>query len=176
MGAAGILFLAAGAILYWVVEIDVPYANDDALGGILMVAGIVALTMSALMKAQRAQTGVGAGVAMIAVGAIVYWAVDFNLPYVDDDALGAILMVAGAIGVAASVIVNAQHAETGVGAGVGLVAVGAIVYWAVDLNLPYIFDDALATILMVAGAIGVVAAVLMHLRRSRVTRVQGQRY
>jgi hypothetical protein len=177
MSTAGVFFLVVGAVLYWVVEVDLPYVDDDALGAIAIVAGIVALTVSLLVKSPYRSRGVGSGavgsgVGLMAAGALVYWAIKVDLPHVDDDALGAILMVAGAIAAAASVIVSSEHTETGVGAGVALIAFGAIVYWAVDLDLPYIFDDALAVILMVGGVIGVIAAVLTDVRHSRGTRAR----
>src|SRR5918992_540258 len=119
MGTAGVFFLVVGAVLYWVVEVDLPYVDDDALGAIAIVAGIVALAVSFLVKSPYRSRGVGSGA---------------------------------------------------VGLGVGLIAFGAIVYWAVDLDLPYIFDDALAVVLMIGGVIGVIAAVLTHVRHSRGTR------
>lgn len=174
MVAAGVFFLAVGAILYWVVEVDLPYVDDDALGAILLIAGIFALTVSVLVRSPYGNRGVGNGLGLILAGAIVYWAVDVNLPRLDDDALGVILMVAGAIVVAASAIVSAEHVQAGVGAAVGLIAAGAMVYWAVELDLPYVSDEALAVILMVVGGIGAVAAVLAHLRQSREPRLQDE--
>ena len=97
-----------------------------------------------------------------------YEAVDVDLPYMDDDALGAILLFAGALALAFAVIMNTRRSREGtsVGSGIGLVAVGAILYWAVNIDVPYIFDGALGVILMVAGAIAVMATVVMHFQGS----------
>ena len=118
--------------------------------------------------------GIGAAIVFFAAGAILYWAVEIDLPYIDDDALGAILIFAGALAVATAVIMNTRrsHAGTSVGTGIGLIAAGAILYWAVNLDLPYIFDGALGVILMVAGAIAVIATVTMQLQSGRSRQVR----
>jgi hypothetical protein len=68
---------------------------------------------------------------------------------------------------------DARRAQTGtsVGTGIGLIAAGAILYWAVDLDLPFVFDGALGVILMVAGVIAVLATVTMQLQSSRSPQV-----
>jgi len=119
--------------------------------------------------------GIGAAIGFFAAGAILYWAVEVDLPYIDDNALGAILMLAGALAVAAAVIVNTRRRPSGatsVGTGIGLIASGAVLYWAVNLDLPFIFDGALGVILMVAGVIALVASVALHFQggRSRYSR------
>jgi hypothetical protein len=113
--------------------------------------------------------GIGAAIACFTAGAILYWAVEVDLPYIDDDALGAILLFAGALALAAAVIVNARrsYSNASVGGGIGLIVAGAVLYWAVNINLPFIFDGALGMILMVAGAIALVATVVMHLQGPR---------
>jgi len=116
--------------------------------------------------------GIGAGILFLAAGAILYWAVDVDLPYVDDDALGAILILAGALALVAAVVMNTRRAQSGtsIGTGVGLIVAGAVLYWAVNINLPYVFDGALGTILMAGGAIAVLATMTMHLQGSRSRR------
>ena len=118
--------------------------------------------------------GIGAAIGFLTAGAILYWAVDVDLPYMDDDALGAILLFAGALALAVAVIMNTRrsNSSTSVGSGIGLIAVGAILYWAVDIDLPYVFDGALGVILMVAGVVAVIATVVMHFQgtSSRRTR------
>src|ERR671914_501119 len=116
MSTAGVFFLVVGAVLYWVVEVDLPYVDDDALGAIAIVAGIVALAVSFLVKSPYRSRGVGSGpvgsgVGLMAAGALVYWAIEVDLPHVDDDALGAILMVAGVIGVIAAVLTNVRQSR-----------------------------------------------------------------
>jgi hypothetical protein len=54
----------------------------------------------------------------------------------------------------------------GIGAALLFFAAGAILYWAVDLDLPFVFDGALGVILMVAGAIAVLATITMQLQSS----------
>jgi hypothetical protein len=118
--------------------------------------------------------GIGAATVLFTAGAVLYWAVEVDLPYIDDDALGAILIFAGALAVAVAVVMNARRAHNGTsaGTGIGLIVAGAVLYWAVNINLPYIFDGALGTILMVAGAIAVLATVTMHLQGTRSSRTR----
>lgn len=119
--------------------------------------------------------GIGTGVGFFAAGAILYWAVDIDLPFIDDNALGVILMVVGAIAVGLAILVSTQSAYTSVGSdvgtGVGLIAAGAVLFWAVDVDLPYVFDDALGVILMIGGLVTVAATVYMNLQRSKSRRV-----
>jgi hypothetical protein len=56
--------------------------------------------------------GVGIGVVLIVVGAILLWAVQVNIPFVSDDTLGIILIVAGVLALAMSLILTAQHTRT----------------------------------------------------------------
>lgn len=102
----GIFLIAAGAILYWAVDFDLPYVTDDALGLILALTGVAVLGVAVVMRANRPEAGVGTGVLLLAGGAILIWAVNADLPYIDDDALGTILMVAGAVTVIATLIMN----------------------------------------------------------------------
>ena len=55
--------------------------------------------------------GVGLGVVLIVAGAVILWALDLNLDFVDDSVLGLILIVAGAAAVLLSLIINAQHSR-----------------------------------------------------------------
>lgn len=102
----GIFMIAVGAILYWAVDVDLPYVDDDVLGLILLLGGIAALVIALIMRVDRPEAGVGTGIVLIAVGAILVWAVNVDLPYIDDDAFGVILMVAGAIAVVATLIMR----------------------------------------------------------------------
>lgn len=171
--AAGLFFLAAGAILRWVVNVDLPFVNENALGAILIVVGIIALAVSAVGRSRYGNQGLGTGLGLIAAGAIVYWALDFNLTHVNDDALAVILMVAGVLMVALSSVVTSGHLQEGVAAGVAMMAVGAATLWAVHVQLPGIDIHALSVILMVVGALGLVAAVAAQLRYSRGVRRPG---
>jgi hypothetical protein len=109
---------------------------------------------------------IGTGVGLLLAGAILYWAVEFNLPYVFEDALGVIMMLAGLAVVAASAAL-APRSHGSVGAGLGLTAAGAVLTWAVEIDLPYVYDGSLGIILMFAGIIAVAAAVGMDVQRSR---------
>jgi hypothetical protein len=48
--------------------------------------------------------GIGASLFLIAVGAICYWALDFDIAGLDIDAIGVILMVVGALGLVLSLL------------------------------------------------------------------------
>lgn len=64
----------------------------------------------------------------------------------------------------------------GIGSGIALFVVGAIVTWAININLPYVADYALGVILMVAGAVWFVVALIMHMQRRRDRVATEQRY
>jgi uncharacterized membrane protein HdeD (DUF308 family) len=110
--------------------------------------------------------GIGAAVLCFAAGAILYYAVEVDLPYVDDNTLGAILLLAGVIAAIAAVIANTRRSHggggTSTGTGVGLLVAGAILYWAIDIDFPFVTDSALGVILMFAGIVTVVATLTMH--------------
>ena len=48
--------------------------------------------------------GIGASLFLLAVGAICYWALDFDITGIDIDAVGVILMVIGALGLVLSLL------------------------------------------------------------------------
>lgn len=111
--------------------------------------------------------GIGTGVFLIAAGSVLLWAIDADLPYIDDDALGLILLIAGLAVLVISVVMKVDRPEAGVGTGVFLIAAGAVLSFAIDADLPYIADYVLGTILMVAGAISVLATLALSLQRRR---------
>ena len=49
----GIFLIVVGAALVWAVEVDIQFIDDNALGWILMVAGLAAIVLSLLINAQR---------------------------------------------------------------------------------------------------------------------------
>jgi uncharacterized membrane protein HdeD (DUF308 family) len=127
--------------------------------------------------------GLGTGATLFAAGAILYWAVDVNVPFVNDNTLGAILMIIGAVTAAAAAVLNASRSRgdsssttSGVGSGLVMILIGAILLFAVDVNLPYVADGALGVILIVAGLISVIATVIMHRQNSTSHRVVERRY
>lgn len=64
----------------------------------------------------------------------------------------------------------------GIGIGIVLIVVGAILLWAVQVNIPFVSDDTLGIILIVAGILAVILALVMNAQRSRTKHVQETRY
>ena len=56
--------------------------------------------------------GIGLGILLIVAGAILLWAVEFDLQFLDDNALGMILLVAGVLAVILAVVMNAQRGRS----------------------------------------------------------------
>ena len=56
--------------------------------------------------------GIGTGIVLIVLGAIIEFAWTGNIPYVDYDVLGTILIVAGVLTIVLVIIVNAQRGRT----------------------------------------------------------------
>ncbi|MEJ7630743.1 MAG: DUF6458 family protein [Nocardioidaceae bacterium] len=56
--------------------------------------------------------GIGLGVLLIVAGAVLMWALDFDLSYVDDDTLGLILFIVGILAVLLSLVLNMQRRKT----------------------------------------------------------------
>ena len=63
----------------------------------------------------------------------------------------------------------------GVGVGVLLLVVGAILYWAVEVDIPGVTDNTLGIILMVVGVIAIILALVMNQQRSRTKIVEERR-
>jgi uncharacterized membrane protein HdeD (DUF308 family) len=114
MGIGTSVFLiAAGAILSNAIEVDVPYVDDDTLGLILMIAGIITLVFSVVMKRERPEAGIGTGVVLVGAGAVLAWAIDFDLPFIADYLFGTILMVAGLVAIVATLLMSRQRRQPG---------------------------------------------------------------
>jgi len=64
----------------------------------------------------------------------------------------------------------------GVGVGVVLLVAGAILFWAVEVDIPGVTDDTLGIILMVVGALGIILALIMNAQRSHTKHVDERRY
>jgi hypothetical protein len=163
----GVGLFAAGAVLTWAVEVDLPYISDDALGLILMLAGVIAAVAGGLAASRYPQTGYGTGLMLTAIGAIVIWAIDVDVPFVADNAFGLILLLAGTVAIAMSAIANARQPQTGIGVGVVLLIAGGILGWAVDIDLPYVADFTWGAILLVSGIAAIAASGFSHYRRSK---------
>lgn len=56
--------------------------------------------------------GIGIGIVLIVIGAILLFALNVNLPFVSDDTLGIILIVAGILALVLSLVLNAQRTRT----------------------------------------------------------------
>ena len=172
----GVVLFAAGAILTWAIEIDLPYISDDTLGLILMLAGVIGAVAGGLAASRYPQTGYSTGVMLTAIGAIVIWAVDVDVPYLADSAFGLILLLAGTAAISISAIANARQPQAGFGIGVVLLVAGAVLAWAVDVDLPYVADYTWGAILLVAGIVAVAASGFTHYRKSRLQTAQYSQY
>jgi len=66
----------------------------------------------------------------------------------------------------------------GIGLGVVLIVIGAIFLWALDVDLSFVEDDTLGIILIVAGILAIVLALVVNQQRSRnrTTHVEEHRY
>ena len=62
------------------------------------------------------------------------------------------------------------------GAGITLLVVGAILTFALTIDIPGIGKDTLGIILMVAGAVALIVALVMQAQRGRTKHVQENRY
>jgi hypothetical protein len=69
-----------------------------------------------------------------------------------------------------------KRAHMGIGIGIVLIVVGAILLWAVQVNIPFVSDDTLGTILIVAGILAVILALVMNAQRTRTKHTQENRY
>jgi hypothetical protein len=110
--------------------------------------------------------GLGTGVGLIAAGAVLMWALELDLPYVQDELLGQILLVGGIVAVVAASVLRAQQPETSPNAGLGLTAAGAALIWAVEADIPHVYDEALGAILLLGGVATVVATVVFSRPRA----------
>ena len=64
----------------------------------------------------------------------------------------------------------------GIGVGIVLIVIGAVLLFALDVDLPFVSDDTLGTILLLVGVLAVVLALVMNAQRSRTRHVQETRY
>ncbi|HEY6933575.1 MAG TPA: DUF6458 family protein [Marmoricola sp.] len=53
--------------------------------------------------------GIGLGIVLLVIGAILYWAVQVDIPGVSDNTLGIILMVVGILAIILSLVINQQR-------------------------------------------------------------------
>ena len=64
----------------------------------------------------------------------------------------------------------------GIGLGVVLIVIGAILLFALNINIPFVSDNTLGIILIVAGALTLILALVMNAQRGRTKHVQENRY
>jgi uncharacterized membrane protein HdeD (DUF308 family) len=64
----------------------------------------------------------------------------------------------------------------GIGLGIVLIVIGAIFLFALNVNIPFVSDNTLGIILIVAGVIALVAALVMQAQRGRTRHIQENRY
>jgi len=64
----------------------------------------------------------------------------------------------------------------GIGVGIVLIVIGAILLFALDANLPFVSDDTLGIILIVAGVLALILTLVLNAQRSRTRHVQETRY
>ncbi len=64
----------------------------------------------------------------------------------------------------------------GIGIGIVLIVIGAVLLWALNVNLPFFSDDTLGIILIIAGILAIVLALLMNAQRTRTKHTQENRY
>jgi uncharacterized membrane protein HdeD (DUF308 family) len=66
--------------------------------------------------------------------------------------------------------------KMGVGVGVVLLVLGAIIYFALETEIPLMETNTLGIILMVAGVIAIILALVMNQQRSHTKHVDERRY
>lgn len=64
----------------------------------------------------------------------------------------------------------------GIGAGVVMLVVGAIIYFALETEIPFMETSTLGVILMVVGVLAIILALVMNQQRSRTKHVDERRY
>jgi uncharacterized membrane protein HdeD (DUF308 family) len=64
----------------------------------------------------------------------------------------------------------------GIGTGILLIVLGAILLFALNLDIPFITDDTLGLILLLAGVLTLVLALVLNYQRGRTKHVQESRY
>jgi len=114
MAGAGLLLLAVAAVLTWAVDVDVPYVDDATLSSVLLALGLTLVVAGALLAAARSDGSDdgAAGLVLLALGMVFVWGLEVDVPQVEDTALGVILMLGGAVSIAATVYLDRQRSRT----------------------------------------------------------------
>jgi hypothetical protein len=81
-----------------------------------------------------------------------------------------------AVGLVVHVAKTTDGGMTDAGAGLLMFGVGAVLAFALDVDVPFVWDWALGVILMIGGAVAMAAAVFMQHQQTRTRRVVHDRY
>ena len=114
-----------------------------------------------------------AGLVLLAVAAVLTWAVEVDVPYVDDATLFAVLLALGLTLVVAGALLAAARSDGSDdgAAGLGLLTLGMVLVWGLDVDVPNVEDSTLGVILMLGGAASIAATVYLDRQRTRTRRV-----
>jgi uncharacterized membrane protein HdeD (DUF308 family) len=72
--------------------------------------------------------------------------------------------------------IRSRRRNMGIGVGIVLIVIGAILLFALNIDLPFVTDDTLGIILIVAGALALILALVMQAQRGRTRHVEEKRY
>ncbi len=64
----------------------------------------------------------------------------------------------------------------GIGLGVILIVAGAVLMWALNVNLSFVDDNTLGLILFIVGILTVVLSLVINMQRNRTTHIEERRY
>lgn len=56
--------------------------------------------------------GLGIGIVLIVAGAVLMWALDVDIQYIDDDTFGLILFIVGILAILLSLVLSIQQGRT----------------------------------------------------------------
>ena len=114
-----------------------------------------------------------AGLVLLAVAAVLTWAVEVDVPYVDDGTLFAVLLALGLTLVVAGALLAAARSDGSDegAAGLVLLTLGMVLVWGLDVDIPNVQDTTLGVILMLGGAASIAATVYLDRQRTRTRRV-----
>ena len=116
----------------------------------------------------------GTGVVLVVVGAILYWGVGIDIPYVYDRTIGEVLMGLGIVGLLLGAVSRmpsrAHRSEMGAGTGIAMILAGAVLRWGLDVHTRKVNLDTLGLILIFVGLVAVAATLTMEWQRSRSRR------
>jgi hypothetical protein len=75
-------------------------------------------------------------------------------------------------------LTGGREAESamGIGLGIVLIVIGAILLFALNLDIPWVSDDTLGIILILAGFLTLALALILNYQRGRTKHVQESRY